>query len=405
LTETIEQTHYYKPLIYIVPPEDDGILLKTVLRGRMHLSRKLLSRVKLTEQGITVNGERRYTNVSVRAGDRVEVRMQEEESEDILPEKMPLDILFEDEHLLILNKPAGTIVHPTHGHYTGTLANGVVHYWREKGENVRFRPVHRLDRETSGVLAVAKTPYVHQHISDQMAKGRVAKEYIALVYGRMITDAGTVDAPIDRHPAEPHFRIVTPDGQTAVTHYRVEAAYRLGSVVRIRLETGRTHQIRVHMRHLGHPVIGDGMYGPDSNHPDNPLFHADDRDAVPEPALFQADERDVVPEPALSQADERDAVPEPALFRADEGGTAANTAPPLEKPVPEPAPLHAYIGAASSHADDRPAYPMNRQALHACKLGFFHPVTGEWREFTADLPADMQATVQYLQRTDNGAEV
>ncbi|WP_040950413.1 RluA family pseudouridine synthase [Gorillibacterium massiliense] len=262
---------YYQPLVHVVTDEQDGLLLRTLLLNKMGLSRKLLSRLKLTEQGILVNGERRYTNTRVAAGDRVEIRMQEEESEEILPEPMPLAILFEDEHLLILHKPAGIIVHPTHGHYTGTLANGVVHYWREKGENVRFRPIHRLDRETSGVLAVAKTPYVHQHVSAQMMAGTVEKAYTALVRGYLEPAEGTVTGPIDRHPEAPYFRIVTPDGYPAVTHYRVEEAYAAGSVVDIRLETGRTHQIRVHMRHLGHPVIGDSMYGPDTDHPDNPM--------------------------------------------------------------------------------------------------------------------------------------
>jgi len=255
-------TNYYDPLQYIVPPEDDGILLRTVLQNRLGLSRKMLSRVKLTERGITVNGERKYITVYVRTGDLVEVRMEREESEDILPQEMPLDIVHEDEHLLILNKPAGIIVHPTHGHYTGTLANGVVHYWQAQGEAHRFRPIHRLDQETSGVLAVAKNGYVHQQISEQMIAHQVRKEYVALVSGNVEADGGTIEGPIDRDPAQPHMRIVTPDGYPAVTHYTVDR--RLGggkaTLVRIRLETGRTHQIRVHMKHIGHPLVGDKMY-------------------------------------------------------------------------------------------------------------------------------------------------
>lgn len=254
--------HYYEPVVYIVPQEDEGMLLKTILRNRMNVSRRLLSRLKLTAQGIMLNGERRYIDIPVQAGDQVEVRMQEEVSEDILPEEMPLSILFEDDHLLILNKPAGVIVHPTHGHYTGTLANGVVYHWRQKGENVRFRPVHRLDQETSGVLVIAKNPYVHQHISEQMQQDKITKAYIALVHGRMELTEGTVNAPIDRDKEHPRIRIVTSEGYESITHYKVEAAYESGSIVRIRLETGRTHQIRVHMRHLGHPLIADRMYGP-----------------------------------------------------------------------------------------------------------------------------------------------
>lgn len=252
---------YYKPLEYIVPPEEDGFLLRTILQKRLMISRKLLSRLKLTEQGITVNGERKYIDVKLREGDRVAVRMETETSDDILPQPMELDILYEDEELLVLNKEAGRIVHPTHGHYTETLANGVVHYWMQKGESFRFRPVHRLDQETSGAIAVAKNPYVHQQISEQMQAHQLKKEYIALVHGCLQSEEGTVNAPIDRDPQAPHIRIVTPDGYEAVTHYRVESRFREATMVRLWLETGRTHQIRVHMKHLGHPLIGDKLYG------------------------------------------------------------------------------------------------------------------------------------------------
>lgn len=253
---------YYEPLTYRVPAEEEGMLLRTILHNRLGLSRKLVSRLKQTEQGITVNGERRYTTVKVRGGDLIEVRMEEEESEDILPQDLPLEILYEDEHLLVVNKEAGMIVHPTHGHYVNTVANAVVHYWRERGETHRFRPVHRLDQETSGVLAIAKNPYAHQQISEQMSAHTVTKVYGAIVHGVMAADRGTVDGPIDRDPEQPHVRIVTPAGYHAVTHYETLARFPRHSYVRLRLETGRTHQIRVHMKHIGHPLVGDKMYGP-----------------------------------------------------------------------------------------------------------------------------------------------
>lgn len=142
-------TAYYPPITYIVPEAEDGWLLKAILLRRMHVSRKLQSRLKLTEQGITLNGRRVYTSVPVQAGDVVAIRMEQEISDDILPQPIPFEILYEDEHLLVVNKEAGMIVHPTHGHYTGTLANGVVDYWRQKGESFRFRAVHRLDQETT----------------------------------------------------------------------------------------------------------------------------------------------------------------------------------------------------------------------------------------------------------------
>ncbi|MDQ0721681.1 23S rRNA pseudouridine1911/1915/1917 synthase [Paenibacillus sp. W4I10] len=255
-------SQYYSPIVYTVTEQEDGWLLKTVLQRRLLVSRKLLSKIKLTEQGVMLNGERVYISVKVAAGDVVEVRMEQEESDDILPEPIPFTVLYEDEHLLIVNKDAGIIVHPTHGHYTGTLANGVVHYWKSKGERFRFRPIHRLDQETSGVLAIAKNPYVHQHVSEQMIAGTVDKKYIALVHGSPVPEQGAVDGPIDRDPEEPHRRIVTSGGYAARTLYTTLTRWAEGSAsaISLKLESGRTHQIRVHMTSIGCPLIGDRMY-------------------------------------------------------------------------------------------------------------------------------------------------
>ncbi|MDT9719313.1 RluA family pseudouridine synthase [Paenibacillus sp. ClWae2A] len=255
-------SQYYSPIVYTVTEQEDGWLLKTVLQRRLLVSRKLLSKIKLTDQGVMLNGERVYISVKVAAGDVVEVRMEQEESDDILPEPIAFTVLYEDEHLLIVNKDAGIIVHPTHGHYTGTLANGVVHYWKTKGERFRFRPIHRLDQETSGVLAIAKNPYVHQHVSEQMIAGTVDKKYIALVHGSPVPEQGSVDGPIDRDPEEPHRRIVTPNGYAARTLYTTLTRWSGGSVsaISLKLESGRTHQIRVHMTSIGCPLIGDRMY-------------------------------------------------------------------------------------------------------------------------------------------------
>ncbi|WNQ10225.1 RluA family pseudouridine synthase [Paenibacillus aurantius] len=342
---------YYDPLVYVVPPEEEGMLLKTILQNRLQVSRKLLSRLKLTEEGITVNGRREYISIKVRAGDRVEVRMAQEESDDILPEKLPLAILHEDAHVLVVNKPAGMIVHPTHGHYTGTLANAVVHHWKELGETVRFRPVHRLDQETSGVLCIAKNPYVHQNISEQMKANQVKKEYLALVYGLMKKDEGTVDAPIDRNPEAPHIRIVTPAGYRAVTHYRTERRYAGASLVRLWLETGRTHQIRVHMKHIGHALLGDKMY---------------------------------LPGPALDKRDRRGACSGEAA-----GGEASQAG--LSEAFPA---QRAGLAVPAS----LPELPLARQALHAAKLGFYHPGTRQWVEYEAPLPEDMTETIRLLER-------
>ncbi|SDW41793.1 RluA family pseudouridine synthase [Paenibacillus sp. CF384] len=254
---------YYEPLTLVIEEEDNGKIVRKVLERRMGVSRKLLSRLKQTEHGITINGERVYTNDRVSSGDLLELRMEQEESTDILPQQMELDIVYEDRDLLIVNKPPGIVVHPTQGHYTGTLANGVVYHWKQQGEKVRFRPIHRLDEETSGLVAIAKTPYIHQQLSDQLQAGEVDKRYRTYVYGSPAEAAGTVHEPIDRDTVNPHLRVVTPDGYDSITHYEVESVYGSGAATKlnIKLETGRTHQIRVHMKHIGCPLLGDKLYG------------------------------------------------------------------------------------------------------------------------------------------------
>jgi 23S rRNA pseudouridine1911/1915/1917 synthase len=350
-------TSYYPPITYIVPPLEDGWLLKTILQKRMDVSRKLLSRLKMTDQGITLNGERVYISVKVSSGDEVQIRMEEETSEDILPQPIPFETLYEDGHLLVVNKAAGMIVHPTHGHYTETLANGVVHYWAEKGERVRFRPVHRLDRETSGVLVIAKDPYSHQHISEQMIAGTVDKRYAALVHGVPAVPSGDIDGPIDRDPLEPHRRIVTPEGYPSLTRYAVKEVYaRAASRVELKLESGRTHQIRVHMSSIGCPLIGDGMYR-------HPLYGR-----LPVAGL--------VPPPGGEQLE---AEQMPRGMEQEEAGLSPGEAAQLA----EIAELDASIP---------------RQALHAVRLSFRHPVTHADLVFEAPLPPDMALLQEFMRR-------
>ncbi|GFR38582.1 RNA pseudouridine synthase [Insulibacter thermoxylanivorax] len=247
-------------LRYIAGPEDEDVKLRTILRQRLQVSRRLMTKLKFIEGGITVNGARLYMDAKLKPGDVVELRLPVETSETIEPQPMELDILYEDDYLLAVNKPAGIIVHPTLGHDRDTLANGVMYYWQQRGESYRFRPVHRLDEETSGVVVIAKNAYVHERISQQLQEHTVQKIYIAYVHGILERSSDVISAPIDRDPENPHIRIVTESGYPAVTAYEVLRTFAHASQVRLSLKTGRTHQIRVHMRWLGHPLIGDRMY-------------------------------------------------------------------------------------------------------------------------------------------------
>lgn len=254
---------YYEPIRHVVTPAEEGWLLKTVLQRCLHVSRSLLVQLKRTEYGIMLNGSRVFINVKVTAGDVVEIRMLQEYSDDILPQPLPIHILYEDDHLLIVNKEAGMIVHPTIGHYTNTLANGVVYHWQQAGVKHRFRPIHRLDQYTSGIVAIAKNRYVHHLLSEALKSRQIDRHYVALVHGCVLQSSGTIDAPIDRAPDDPHRRMVTVEGYPAITHYEVIKRYAHMTMIRATLETGRTHQIRVHFQHIGHPLLGDPLYGVD----------------------------------------------------------------------------------------------------------------------------------------------
>lgn len=264
MTEPVQIRH-------IVPPEQDGWRLKSVLITGMGFSRKLISRLKHLDGAVRVNGSSDQLYRPLREGDVVEVTLPVEESITILPQPIPIDILHEDEHILIVNKPPGLLVHPTLGHYANTLANGVVYYWQQRGEKFRFRPIHRIDQDTSGVIAVAKNAYAHQMVSKQFQNGKVQKTYFAVVYGELEQDRGTIEGPIGRDETNPHVRVVTPKGAPSTTHYEVVERFPGATMVKVIPVTGRTHQIRVHMAHIGHPLIGDHFYLQAMNFPAEPL--------------------------------------------------------------------------------------------------------------------------------------
>ena len=222
---------------------------------------------KLLEEGcVLLNGKPGKKNDRLSVGDTVDVTVPEPKAVDIVPREMPLDIVYEDTDVLVLNKPKGLVVHPAAGHQDDTLVNGLLHAMGDSlsGINGELRPgiVHRIDKDTSGLLAVAKNDLAHTFLASQLKDHTMARTYEAIVCGNFREDSGTVDAPIGRHPSDRKKMCVTQrNSKNAVTHWEVVRRYRGYTHVRCRLETGRTHQIRVHMAHIGHPILGDTVYG------------------------------------------------------------------------------------------------------------------------------------------------
>ena len=268
---------------------------------------------KLIKEGyVTVNDRPEKASFKLNVQDRVMVTLPDEEPVDILPEDIPLDILYEDPELLVVNKPKGMVVHPSAGHSSGTLVNALLYHCSGQlsGINGVQRPgiVHRIDKDTTGALVVCKTDLAHQSLAAQLKEHSITRRYRAVVHHNIREDEGTVDAPIGRHPVDRKKMAVNyRNGKRAVTHYRVLERFGDYTYIECRLETGRTHQIRVHMSHIGHPLLGDEIYGPAK-----------------------------------------------CLFR------------------------------------------LQGQCLHAMVLGFLHPVTGEYLEFTAPLPEYFEQLLRKL---------
>ena len=215
---------------------------------------------------MTRNGRPGKKNDRLEPGDVVTVEIPEPKEVDIAPTEMQLDIVYEDDDVVVINKPKGLVVHPAAGHQDDTLVNGLLHAMQGQlsGINGELRPgiVHRIDKDTSGLLAVAKNDYAHVMLASQLKDHTMARTYEAVVCGSFREDSGTVDAPIGRHPTDRKKMCVTQrNSKEAVTHWEVVARYRGYTHIRCRLETGRTHQIRVHMAHIGHPILGDTVYG------------------------------------------------------------------------------------------------------------------------------------------------
>lgn len=274
------------------------------------LSRSAIQKL-INEGNVFVNNGNVKSNYKVRIGDCIKILIPEAKPLEIKAEKIPLEILYEDSDVVVINKPQGMVVHPAVGNYHGTLVNALLEHCEDlSGINGLLRPgiVHRLDKDTSGVIMVAKNDSAHVNLAAQIKARTVKRKYIALVYGNIQADRGKIDAPIGRHPIDRKKMAVThKNGRHAVTHYRVLERFGNYTLVEAGLETGRTHQIRVHMSHIGHPLVGDPKYTKGKNE-----------------------------------------------FR------------------------------------------LKGQFLHAYLLGFFHPRTGKYMEFTSPLPEEMEKVLQKL---------
>ncbi|WP_460323317.1 RluA family pseudouridine synthase [Paenibacillus sp. YSY-4.3] len=259
---------------------------------------------------VLVNGASVKTNYKLASGDRITLTIPEAESVEIVPEEIPLDIYYEDSDVIVVNKPRGMVVHPAPGHSSGTLVNALMAHCKDlSGINGELRPgiVHRIDKDTSGLIMAAKNDKSHASLAAQLKEHSVTRRYLALVHGNLSHDQGTVDAPIGRDPHDRKmYTVIDRNSKHAVTHFHVMERFGDYTLMELKLETGRTHQIRVHMKFIGHPLVGDPMYGKSKG------------------------------------------------------------------------------------------LKFNGQALHAAVLGFVHPSTAEYKEFTAPLPADMEDLLHSL---------
>lgn len=243
-------------------------------------SRSYLQKI-IKEGSVLVNGKPVKASYRMEAEDEVTIDLPELKEPEILAEDIPLDILYEDEELLMVNKPKGMVVHPSAGHSSGTLVNAVMYHCKDQlsGINGVMRPgiVHRIDKDTTGALVICKNDLAHNHVADQLKMHSITRKYRAIVHGVIREEEGTVDAPIGRHPVErKKMAINERNGKRAVTHYRVLQRFANHTYIECQLDTGRTHQIRVHMASLRHPILGDTVYGSEKNpyHLEGQTLHA-----------------------------------------------------------------------------------------------------------------------------------
>ena len=330
---------------HIVTSEESGMQLKSVIKKSYRFSSRLMSKLKRLDL-IFVNGEKMPGWVQVFEGDVIEVEMPEEQS-DFDPEDIPIEVVYEDDDILVINKQPGFAVHPTKGKPFHTIANGIQKKINDEGSSYKIRFANRLDMNTSGLLIVAKNSNAQDNLVRQMGNNLVEKIYVAIVEGEIEEDYGTIDKPIGRPDPDEVERWILPEekgGYPSVTHYRVLERFNGYSLIKLKLDTGRTHQIRVHMAAQGNPIIGDHLY-----------CHGD-------PFEY----RRIHGDPRMSKE-------EYAALGKD-------------RPETNPEIVSEFI---------------SRQALHAKSLSFNHPVTGKRIELDTDLPEDMKDAITRIKKINS----
>lgn len=264
-----------RTISYDIDSHSEGLRVEQFLR-RKGYSAQNLSTIKRMPESILVNGVHYYMKQTLKAGDRLLVRIQEtESSRNIPPVCAPLSVVYEDEDLIVINKPAGMPIHPSLNNYTNSLANALAWYYQQQGKPFIFRCCNRLDRDTSGLTVVAKHLVSGNILSTMTKKKEVRREYLAVVRGHIVPESGIISAPLARKGGTIIERVVDFDrGEPAVTHYRLVREANGHSLVALQLETGRTHQIRIHLKHLGFPLVGDYLYNPDMEYISRQALHS-----------------------------------------------------------------------------------------------------------------------------------
>ena len=245
----------------IVPKEYEGRKIREYLKEDLGLSSRLIRSASIDKR-IYVNNKAVKMNYILKGEENILIDLMKEESQNIDPENIPIDIVYEDEDIIVVNKSPNMVVHPTKRHQSGTLANALMYYFKESNQKCIVRLVSRLDMDTSGLIIIGKNQYAHMELSKDMSENKIKKRYLAVVHGNMKDTEGTIDLPIYRPEEEGTIRrVIDERGQRSITHYKVIETYDNAQLLLLELETGRTHQIRVHLSHLGCPIFGDTLYG------------------------------------------------------------------------------------------------------------------------------------------------